>query len=529
MFSSCNFENNCIYSPCNIDEKFCVIDYSIDNLKMIFNSCSIATVEIVESKLQSEYFETYFNKINAKTLVIESNYMDNHFLDDYSEYYVKCFNNYQKTCNRIHFFSHKFDKNYLLKVLEGNEDYNKLTESYLGFMVVKKLPQSIIGTTCLATYSLDDERVFPATRIYHTHLYGIPLQIKSLAYQEQDRVVAACATSSLWTIFQSTGKLFQHQIPSPVKITKAAISTAYVDTRSFPNHSLTLEMIASAIRSVGLEPYKVKAENDFILKATVYAYLKAKIPSLMAVSLKNIEKNQTLGMGHAVAITGFKMKKTNKLSQAYGLSLKSSNITKFYVHDDQVGPFARMDFNKEGRLTTSWGRKDGKDNFTAIPFALTIPLYDKIRIPFNFILSQVSEFDQSLKLYSNIIGNNLLQKLEWDIYLIKSNELKEKILNEKERIYNRKEILLKAFPEYLWYTEISLNNEKLVSILFDSTDIEQNINIIDCIKYDVNFFDFLVNVSYSLYSKESTVSSNYFISWLSAMHFKKTKTCFLTT
>lgn len=501
------------------NEEFCVLNYSIENLKTIFKSCSLATVELIEAKLQTEYFETYFESIGAKTIVVESDYLDNHYLDDYSEYYVKCFKNYQRTCNKLHFFTTSFNKSYFRKIINGEINYKELQDSYLGYIILKKLPRSIIGKTCLATYSNDSKRKFPATRIYKTNLFGIPLKVESLTYQEQDTVVAACASSALWSIFNATGKLFQHEIPSPVKITKSALDGAYNDSRSFPNRGLTLQMIAKAINSVGLEPYKVSATSEFILKATAYAYLKAKIPALMAIRLKNVKSNQTLDEGHAVAITGYKLEDELMTSVHYDLILKAANISKFYVHDDQVGPFARMEFKQGQYLSTSFGRSNGEDNFQAIPYALTIPLYEKIRIPFDFVLQQVAQFDQLMKIHAEATENGQLSRLEWDIYLINSMDLKEQLLIDKKVCPNKEGILLKQLPEYVWCTEICTNNHSLVNVLFDATDIEQNLNIVDCIIYDSTFFDFTKYATSKLYTFYPGANTNYFVRWFSSQSF----------
>jgi len=75
----------------------------------------------------------------------------------------------------------------------------QLDSNYLGFMVLKPLPQTIVGRTCFKTYPDDgNRRHFPTLHKYSSNLFGLPLTVNSLAYQEQDKVVAACATSALW-------------------------------------------------------------------------------------------------------------------------------------------------------------------------------------------------------------------------------------------------------------------------------------------------------------------------------------------
>ena len=51
------------------------------------------------------YLARYLHALGAKTAVIENNYVDHDYLDDYSNYYAKCFDAPPRLCARVHFFS----------------------------------------------------------------------------------------------------------------------------------------------------------------------------------------------------------------------------------------------------------------------------------------------------------------------------------------------------------------------------------------------------------------------------------------
>lgn len=454
---------------------FSAFEYSNENLIECFSKETNNPKGVVGQKLHVIFFQNYFYELSAQTFVIENEYVDHDYLEDYTYYYVKSFKNYKRFCKRLHFFSLKFTEQEFGDILlqkDGAYSNSELQKNYLGFIVLKPLPKTYIGRTCLKTYPTESNRHFPFSRTYNINLFGLELSVESIAFQEQDSVVAACASSAIWSAFQVTGKLFQHFIPTPAEITKSAIDIIPGSSRHFPNNGLTAEQMAQAIRNVGLDPYLVvKTDND-ILKATVYAYQKARIPLIMGMDLENAESKK-LGK-HAVTITGYSM--TNSISKFHDdeFYLTSSKISKLYVHDDQVGPFARMEFQKEDRqLTTSWGDVVGnEERVIGKPDILIIPLYPKIRISLETIMLTIIQLNG----FINYITNKTLRaspKIEWDIFLSKSNELKNEIHKSKQIEYEDKEqILLSSLPRYVWRA-IGLLEEERIEFIFDSTDIEQ--------------------------------------------------------
>tara|TARA_A100000171_G_scaffold8703_1_gene6472 strand:+ start:5155 stop:6141 length:987 start_codon:yes stop_codon:yes gene_type:complete len=298
---------------------FEVFPYSIENLIQCFVDGSPQTSEeAVFAKRHRVYFEEYFAALSAATIIVEKNYIDRDYLEDYAAYYDRCFQDYPRRTRRLHFFNVAFDGAQFESILVDSDagiGEQALADAYLGFVVVKPLPQTIIGRTCLVTYPSDGgRRQFPSLRTYSVSLFGLNLAVTSLAYQEQDTVVAACATSALWSCFQGTGKLFQHMIPPPVEITNWAgdhmpENLLAASARAFPNAGLTGTQMAHAVRRVGLEPFVVGANTRYGLNSVMYAYLQGKIPSILAARLfENVGTPNCKEMGgHAIALTGFSL------------------------------------------------------------------------------------------------------------------------------------------------------------------------------------------------------------------------------
>lgn len=479
-----------------------VFPFSIDILKDLFSCCPDSSQQIVERKRHIEYFDAYLKEVSARTMVVEYDYVDGDYLEDYSNYYVKCFHEYDRHCTRVHFFSSTFTRRKLNNILRKTTApiVQELQEAYLGFIVVKPLPRTVIGRTCLKTYCSSPERSFLATRDYAVSLFGIPLSVNSLAYQEQDRVAAACATSALWSIFHKTGTLFHHPILSPIEITKIATSDSFFRNRFIPSEGLTIEQMAHAIREIGLESFPINANEPYILQSTIYAYMKFGMPIALAILMVDasgpVPQLFPNGGGHAVAVTGFRID-TNSPPVPVGNTgflSKASRMSKLYVHDDQVGPFARMEFDGaqvqlNGRplnsLATDWRNSQGAKGVRAIPDTLLIPLYHKIRIPFEVIHRIVIDFDAIVEVYRQQNAVPVPQRIEWDISLSSISSLKSD-LTKNHRIdpYHKVQLLTESMPKYLWRAVAYSGDDPSFELVFDATDIEQGDFFITTIDHD---------------------------------------------
>ncbi len=478
--------------------KYSIQTYSIRALAEIIESVSEADMQTALSRPHLDYFRSYFEALGAKTILTEHSYLDQDYLEDYIGYYAGCFFPYERMCARIHFFKHAFtstDFEQLLERKNSSLTEELLGESYIGFVVIKPLPKYVIGRTALKTYdeNSENQRCYPIRRNYDVSLFGIPLRVSSLAFQEQDRAASACATSALWSAFQGTGKLFQHIIPSPIEITNAAFEDRPTNTRALPNDGLTMEQMAEAIRRIGLEPSLINVGNshpidpNHIFKATVYAYLRAHIPVMLVGELIKAETNEVLDF-HAGTITGYRLKPGPVLSSAgrFKGKLISSSIEKLYVHDDQVGPFARMTLEtiaeENGQktyrsvLSTTFSDSTGSQKYRFLPSYLIVPLHKSIRIPYYKILEDVSACEGVFRLAGSQSDeeSGWTQERVWDIYLTTVNDLKADFLSMEANIDApvRRALLLESLPKYIWRATASSQGNPVLDLLFDSTDIE---------------------------------------------------------
>ena len=463
-----------------------VLSYSAANLaKVLAWKVSVGSIK---QKTHYKYFLEYFSAIglDAKTILVEKNYISRAYFSDFSNYYSVCFKDYPRLCRRVHFFNKPFDSSkFQQELFDTKSDF--LTKSYLGYIVVKPLPESIIGPTILRTYGNDvaKARFYNSSRPYEINLFGRHFKFDSMAFQEQDTVVSACASTAIWNAFHKTADMFQTHLPSPSEITKSAGNFYNHSGRIFPNQGLDLSQICKAIESVGLvSELRVEGRievtetgREEIIKSDipyarriVYAYNKAGLPVLLFIQID--------GNGHhLITVNGFS-EKEETFAKTENMTLRADRIERFYVHDDQVGPFARISIENATSLKTAWHDETGKLLSGKI-YAIIIPLYSKIRISFDDVYKKIRILD--IILYRLDIFKF---ELEWDIYLTESNKYKEEILKSTYTQSIKEKIVYSNFPRYIWVARAIVKKNFVFDLIFDSTDISRGYFCKDFLLYE---------------------------------------------
>jgi hypothetical protein len=421
------------------------------------------------------YLYAYLKQLGAKTLIVEDPYVDADYLDDFAVYYSKCFTPYDRWCKRLHFFTTQFTRDELLKCVDGSSPATDLQASYLGFIVARPLPQTVIGRTVLRTYDGDNgRRHFPAVAEHRANLFGIDLSVKSLPFQEQDQVLAACATVALWSCFQKTADLFGGSTPTPSAITRSA-SQVFHHGRPIPSQGLSVEEICSAIRHVGLEPELVDLRTARPpLFSLIYGYLEMGVPVALVVLIE--------GIGfHAITLTGYSVQataqRTVELPGAPPVPMKGLRIDKFYGHDDQIGPFSRVIIKQSPpgapypiQFETSWLNKTTGQPRPVYPSAVVAPVYNKIRLKFLDVMEWVTRLH-------GLIDGMLPPTVprEWDVHLCFSNDFKAILRSDvgvpRAIIEN---LLLAHHPRFWWRAKLSFGGRELLELLFDATGIARS-------------------------------------------------------
>ncbi|MBK9984477.1 MAG: hypothetical protein IPP15_19270 [Saprospiraceae bacterium] len=459
-----------------------ILPYSDVELTNVLSN-NYTPVSVISKKYHYIYFKDYLGPhgLQAKTILVEDDYVSKDFLHDYASYYAFCFEKYPKFCKRIHFFSESFNEDDFKKaMLSKGSEQEEIWNSYLGFIVVKPIPTKVVGFTVLKTFDSGADfgmRYFWGVRDYSIHLYGNELKLKSLAFQEQDSVLAACATTAIWSMLNKASIDFHTILKSPSQITKDADNVSPDGSRLFPNKGLNLLQICQAIFNSGLvsevkQPdleirdasgNVAKFVSSLYLKKILNAYSAIGIPIILVI---NVPIGSERGL-HAITVTGYKQNPPTLLPPQPEIGWLASNIEKLYAHDDQWGPFARIKFLNDYEIETPWTVFNSTNQPTLVT-NIVVPVYPKVRISYEDIEVIVLGLDRILTFF---FSTKIVADLVWDIKIDYSEtfkkQLKQSILDPSE-ILN---LLEKSMPKYLWIGTCYIGTFKVLEFSFDATDV----------------------------------------------------------
>lgn len=392
---------------------YLVSEFQKSTLSALIRECFGYDFADIFSKPQVTYLFNYLSSFDPKcvSVLLEPEYIDREFLEDYSRYYVKRFDNDGYVCGRLHFFSCAIDHRSLDKLFLGEEPEGltakHLQEHYLGFVIIKPLSRTFVGKTCLRVIgdvADGDGTKKKIARQYDVNLFGIKLHVCSIAFQEQDKVVAACATTSIWTALHGLPWRDVRHVPSCSEITIAALNFVDGSNNGFPNKELTNKQIQRSLDVQGLRYHSTGLldQTQEWFRACVTAYTDSELPLILmgdvyGLSYLDVSEGAS-GPGrsapaparkgvHAVTVLGYDFREGAKW---------------LYIHDDRLGPYARAQLMKaedllpgctDKALVDKWilafSQRDANGNWERpheilLPDACIVPADKKARLPFQY-------------------------------------------------------------------------------------------------------------------------------------------------
>lgn len=429
---------------------------------------------------QVEYLQRHLGTtgLGATWIVIERDYRDRYFIDEYTAYYARCQVPYPAVCTRLHFFDgegslENFD-GHLEDALESGsfeELETGLDARYLGFVVIRPIPSVPIGRTVLRT--LHDtptvKRCFPGLRDYTVHLAGLRFTVRGVAFQQQDQAVGACATTAMWSALQIALPRDGMRPPTPAALTVAANRHLLTGGRPFPAaRGLNLEQMCEALRTSGADPV-VFTEGDAahpdLLEQLILISLKSGLPAILAI--------QNGSSGHAVTAVGYRASSAAHIDlPGRPQTFRHGRIDRLYLQDDRLGPYARATTSKaqgELRLEIPFrSRGGGMNPDTSVIRHVIVPQYPKLRATALDLIRASSDLYPLFHEHAL----NLSQDLEFDARFARSGEILCELRSRNVRPDRFARFLADVrLSRYVGVLKVYLGGQDCLTVLLDATDM----------------------------------------------------------
>ncbi|WP_158648525.1 hypothetical protein [Candidatus Symbiothrix dinenymphae] len=456
----------------------------------------------------SNYLVNKSSGANITTIVVEEKYTCLNFLEDYANYYARCYTPYKKECKRLHFFSGVAFSEEGFEAMLMNWDHDNW-KKYQGCIVVKPIPKGIFGVTYLNHYNKiheNDENEKGKLRHYKcltnqtVNLFGRDCLIQTMPFKEQDGIVASCATTAMWMAFHKTAELFHTKAPSLSEITILAGENEDSHGKIFPSHGLRVSQVCKAINNLGmLAEIKTNFESLSYFNLFVHAYLQGDIPILFGFNFDDAKD-----ANHLVTLNGYRY--NAEKYQNFSNRFVSDAIDRFYVHDDQIGTFARIKvdekpvkklnqnsdepINAHLDVTTGWWRdkeeaQQSTDNCRhATPAYFIVPLSSSIKVSFDDIYDKFLFIRLVSENFINLAGEGenipVKNNITWNIFIMKNNDYKKWLYtyfkthkNENTILNANVDVMQLSLPKYIWVVQAFFGRELLFDFIFDT--VETNI------------------------------------------------------
>ncbi len=219
------------------------------------------------------------------------------------------------------------------------------------------------------------------------------------------------------------------------------------------------------------------------------------IPIILGIKVPN----RNIYSYHAVAVTGYKQKELIPAHPKSEITWLANSIEKIYIHDDQWGPFARVEFMGGNHLITNWTRFH-PEKLPGFTIAVIIPVFPKIRLSYDDVEAITIVLNRLLdKAFASIIRFDFSWEIKVDYGINFKSEIKESNLSDTEK----EELLYKSLPRYVWISSCSIGKIKIFDFLFDATDLAKSMFASDIVSYNkkaAKYFKIFLKINMDYYT-----------------------------
>ena len=392
-------------------------------------------------------------KLKCETIIIENNYLDRDYLEEYSNFYCKSFEPYSSRTHRLHFFKDYITYNNL-------EDLS--SKEYLGYSIIRPIDSYRSGRTVLSPFYDDAKKSFiPCKTKYYASLLGSNLEVTGTPFIQQDSNVNVCAQASMWTASYYMHQKYGYPRYYPPEITYFATRNMAIGS---PKQGLEPTQVVTALRDMGYQVacFDIDSSRDNYISLNsllIYSYIRSKLPVILVLETSRC-------IYHAICLVGYKYD-FNSISLSEDIFC-ANNIKYFYYQDDNEGPYRKL-YKHNPKPSEKLSKEEAKNNFSIkkngkiiiVPMPKEISLQaDEVygRIPallnLKFLNTYIGKF---LNKQEAIFSKGEIDNLVCHFFLKTSSEFKSTL---PEEMNNYLKLLYKAMPlpKYIYILELTKKN-----------------------------------------------------------------------
>lgn len=487
-------------------QKLEVLDFELGCLERQLGGRPAAFPDAEVALIQLRYLEKYVaaRELSCQSILVEEHYIDRDHMEDHSVFYSRNFYPYPNHCKRVHFFRMPAGEvrerlGDLVRVghVDGEEKYRRACQdlsekNYLGFAVLRPLSGCPLGRTIVRCYPADGgghKRDLRCTRSYAVHVRGVRLTVQGLPFQQQDKAVAACATTAIWCSLHMACESEPIALFTPAQITMRASQHSLPFGRAMPSEGLSLDQMCQAIHAAGVSPVLHPIREFEMARALLHASIESNIAPILILRRGTD--------WHAVTAIGMKLDKGLLKPGKEHIGDHASRLLAVYVHDDRFGPYLRADIQKsldkkdyDSLLTLKlrFSPDKGLKDETWLLTHVLVPMHPKVRISLPIIrrvavhtVSQIHSARQTLidPLLAEH-GLTVAQTVTYDTFVVKSARYLENLyldgLTTPELAAHVAEAV--SLARYVGVIRLSADYLDPIDVLIDTTSTDRNLHVI---------------------------------------------------
>ncbi|MFN2431062.1 MAG: hypothetical protein ABR574_13670, partial [Cryomorphaceae bacterium] len=385
-------------------------------------------------------------------VIMEYPYVDKVYRNSYYQYYASKNNGAYRDCIRLSFLK----KEISAETLRGKDAAVTLQEVYLGYMIVRPTPTSIVGRSAISPLAKGNDLSICLAPMTST-MAGVKLGVNAFPHSSQDSETLSCAETTIWSLMEYYSTKYPDYRPVlPADIIE--VLAASTSERQLPSAGLSIPQIAFALKKFGFGPriYTAAADPENF-QAIVSTYIESGIPLIAALSSKDNS------IRHANLIVGRKIFTTEHLEK-----LESTNVSDLEIDNElREKDFKYFDFhqirrsyifNDDNCPTYQLAEFDHPCKHYGIPvwascqiFSIATPLYHKM-----YLEAAVSRRYIELFLFKVMQVQNNRSSILTRLFMASSRSYKHYLAVHSEMDSGLRNALLDLeMAKFIWVCELS--------------------------------------------------------------------------